>query len=273
MSVASLWIGDALGPIEVASVNSFLRTHGEFTLYSYDAVANVPDGVSCRDAREVFDAGQIIRHHKTGSPALHSDIFRYQLLKKTDHIWVDLDIIAFKRFDLGGDWIFAPEAPDYYNGAVLKLPKTSKTLNALAAVNHDTIGIPLHLTGLRRLKFKLRALCFGALPITRWPWGALGPAGLTHYLTQNGECENALAGDTFYHIPIADVRRFVEPGALTQADFPETAWGVHLWGKELRAVITAQYSGVIPKGSYLRWVMDNYGADDLSEAQVQQPPE
>lgn len=250
MPVASLWIGNSLGPIEIASIKSFLHHQGQFTLYVYEDVANVPQGVTLLDARDVFDPGEIVKHQKTGSAALHSDLFRYQLLCRTDYTWVDLDMIAFRKFD-DADWIFAPQSEEFYNGAVLKLPKISQTLQALCRYDHNTRGMPIAVHGFRGLKLKIRNWFLGGIPIARWPWGALGPAGLTHFLNQYGETENALPQAAFYHIPFWEVRRFVEPGALTQSDFPPEAWGVHLWAKELRQVIKNDFGGQIPEGSYL----------------------
>lgn len=146
-TVASLWIGERLGMIEKASIRSFLKVGDHFILYAYNPIANVPDGVEVRDAQEVYPCRSIIRHKKSGSPALHSDLFRYALQAKTDYIWVDLDIIALRSFDFPRPWVFGLETETEANNAVLKLPKDSQTLQELLKINERTIGLPPMMKG------------------------------------------------------------------------------------------------------------------------------
>lgn len=100
-TVASLWIGNTLGAIEIASIRSFLGQGDDFILYTYGPVQNIPEGTQTRDARKIFPTETIIRHKKNGSPAIHADLFRYKLLAQTSYIWVDLDLVNFSdSFDL-----------------------------------------------------------------------------------------------------------------------------------------------------------------------------
>lgn len=252
MDLACLWIGDSLGLIEVASAKSFLKHGNTLTLYSYAPVKNVPCGVIQKDANEILQTDRIIRHKKTGSPALHSDLFRFALMEKTNAIWVDLDIIALRSFNFPTDWIFAYESKSIVNGAVLKLPKDSQTLKHLSQYNSDYKGPPLHSTkGFRRFRYRLRSFLTGGMTIDLWPWGSLGPLALTHFLRQTGEIKHAYPINAFYSIPLKEVERFVKPGALSDKDIPKDAWALHLWGKELRQIIEEKYYGDVPDGSFL----------------------
>ena len=250
--LASLWIGDALGPIERASARSFLAQGNCLTLYAYGPVANVPEGVRLKDAREILGADQIIREKKTGSPALHSDIFRYALMEKSDAIWVDLDIIALRPFNFPSPYIFGYETETFVNGAVLHLPKNSKTLQALLKYKPGFRSIPPYLTGLRKKKYQVRAwLAGGGIPIEKWPWGALGPRALTYFLRQSGEIQYALSTSAFYAIALKETERFLIPGGIRAGDIPADAWAVHLWGKDLRKLLNEKYHGEVPAGSFL----------------------
>ncbi|SEN61167.1 hypothetical protein SAMN04489859_10119 [Paracoccus alcaliphilus] len=248
--LASFWVGDRLGPIEIASLRSFLRQGDHVTVYSPAPMEGLPEGVLWRDASEIMPCDRIIRHRRTQSPALHSDLFRYQLLAKTDQIWVDLDMIALRPFEFGSEWVFGHETPQEVNGAVLHLPRQSETLRKLLLLTPETRGLPPFLTGMRRAKYWLRSFGRG-LPLDRWPWGGIGPRALTYYLKQTGEMSHALPVSAFYFVPMQEAARFVEPGGIRRADLPQDAWAVHLWGKQLRQAMAAYHSGQVPRGSFL----------------------
>lgn len=253
-NLASFWVGDRLGPIEIASAQSFLRHGDNLTIYSYTPVADVPAGVRVADAATVMPTTRVIRHHKNGSPAIHSDLFRYALLAQTDQIWVDLDIIALRSFNGAGDWLFGYETDTEVNNAVLRLPRDSKTLQKLKTLRVDTVGLPDMLTGMRRFKYWLKSGGRG-LSIDRWPWGATGPRALTHYLRESGEIVHALPQSAFYAIPLSYAGRFVAPGAVTRDTLPADAWAAHLWGKELRQYLQKHHKGIVPQRSFLDLAM------------------
>jgi hypothetical protein len=252
--LASLWIGESLGEIELASIYSILRHGNRLTLYSYAPIHNVPKGVETCDASEIFPTSHIMRYRKTDSPALHANLFRYALIAKTEKIWVDLDIIALKQFNFTTEHVFAFERANRVNNAVLGLPFDSPTLNDLCQFRPDTVGLPPNFKGLRYWRYLLRTFGKG-LPIDRWPWGSTGPRALTHYLQTNKEIEHALPIEAFYSVAVSDVALFLKPGAITCDSFPAGAVGVHLWGKELRKLIATTCRGQLPKGSFLEQVL------------------
>lgn len=249
--VASLWIGNRLGPIELASIRSFCRQGHDFTLFSYEPLENCPSDVITRDAREIFDCGRIVLHEKTKSPALHSDLFRYALISKTDFVWVDLDIIALRPFEFPSGYIFGYEYGPLLNGAVLGLPHDSPALKKLLEINPETKGCPPNMIGVRKLKYKLRDLLARGLPITRWPWGALGPRLITSELDQSGEIAHALPVDAFYSMPLAEAGRFADPEGYQASDAPEDAFAVHLWASHLTRYVKQKYAGTFPVNSFV----------------------
>ncbi len=246
--LATLWVGP-LGPIEYASIASFLRFGHSLTLYSY-APIEVPTGVEWRDANEVYPAASVASYRKEGSPSLHSNFFRYALMARTDHVWVDLDMIALRQFDLSGDRIYAFEYPGRVNCAVLRMPADSPALAELLRFRPDTRGIAPHISGLRRLKYQLRTLGRG-VPINQWPWGSTGPRALSHYLRKHDEMKYAMPMETFYPIAPNDCRLFVAPAALADKDFGPTTWGVHLSASNVHKLLRADFGGVIPADSFL----------------------
>lgn len=250
--LATLWIGKELGQIELISAKSLIRHGDELIIYGYEKIDNIPNGVVFKDANEVFPCNKIIRHKKTGSPALHSDLFRYALIEKTGAIWVDLDILALKPFKFPSEWVFGYEQEGYINGAVLHFPKNSKTLKKLLEIKPETKGMPPNLQGFKKVKYALRNWMQGGLSIDLWPWGSIGPSAITEYLYIYDEVKHALPRSAFYAVGLDEVEKFVKPGALSMADIPKDAWALHLWGKELRNVLREKYENRIPDGSFLQ---------------------
>ena len=251
-----LWIGKSLSPIEQISALSFLKQGHRLFLYAYEDVKGVPPGVIVRDAREVLPGDEIVKHRKTGSPALHSDIFRYALIAQKQQIWVDLDLIAISPIRDSEGYVFGYETKEEVNGAVLFLPSHSKTLQDLLKLDKDTVGYPPHLSKFRRFRYFLKSKGRG-LGIADWPWGSIGPRGLTHYLVKNNEIKYAQPINAFYSIPLKDVRRFVDSSDISLNKISSEVVAIHLWGSHLHRVIKNNCNGIIPPKSFLHEVVED----------------
>ena len=93
---------------------------------------NVPEGVELADAADILPLTGFLRHERTGSPALHSDLFRYHMLAKLDRtIWADTDAYCVKPFATPTGHFHAWESETGINGGVLGLPRDSETLAGL----------------------------------------------------------------------------------------------------------------------------------------------
>lgn len=254
--LASFWCGKALGPVELTSIRSFLHHGDQITVYS-PVRLELPEGAIWRDASEIMPSEKIIVDRKTGSPALHADLFRYAMLNQTDEIWVDLDIVALRPFDIKSEWVFGYECEKRVNNAVLRMPKHAETLRLLSQFHAGSRGIPPMVTGMRKAKYWLRSQVQD-LTIDKWPWGSVGPQALTRFLHETGEIQHAMPRSAFYALSSAQVGSFLEPGALSMSDLPDDAFGVHLWAKELRQELKDKYNGEIPQGSFLAQLIDRY---------------
>ena len=105
--VQSLWVGNRLSRMEYYSIKSFLILGYTFHLYVYEKVKNVPKGVILKDASLIMPAKDIFDLKSTFLP--FSDIWRYKLLYDKGGYWVDLDMIALKRFDFKEPFVFSSE--------------------------------------------------------------------------------------------------------------------------------------------------------------------
>ncbi|WP_018632083.1 glycosyltransferase [Neomegalonema perideroedes] len=258
--IATLWIGERLQDLEIASLWSFARQGHRVKLYAYGPLAGAPRGVEVADAGEILSGDPIVRH-KSGSPALHSDLFRYALIAKTGAIWSDLDMIALKPFGFPSEHVFAMETAEVVGSAVLGLPQDSPALAALAAYKPETRGLPPHLKGLQRLRYGWRSLLAGGLPISHWPWGSVGPQALTRSLRETGEIRHALPPSAFYAVPMEEVARFCDPEGLEPARIPSEAYGLHLWANKLRQHLARQHGGRAPEGSYVARLVEEARRD------------
>lgn len=248
--IAGLWIGSHLSDLEQVCIQSFLDFGHRFVLYGYEKIENAPKGTELRDAREVFDSGEILRHRKSGSPALHSDLFRYQLCAKTDFVYVDLDMLALRPFDMADDYILGWQDSASINGAVLGLPNGSELLEQLKSYTGESFGYPPYLGKNRQLERWIKSI-FQRGPIHDWPWGSLGPKLLTYHAQKTGEAKHAAEIDAFYPISFGQTAQLLEPNALDYADLGTNSYAVHLWASRLRQIQAKDHGGAIPPDSFL----------------------
>lgn len=250
--LGTLWIGDRLGEIELASLHSFAAVGQNVTVYSYSPIANLPPQVRAGDANEIFPVTSILvyKDKRKPSPSLHSNLFRYAMIARTGQIWVDLDMIALRPFVFPSDYVFGRETPASINTAVLGLPAASPTLADLLLFRPDTRGVAPHITGLRRLKYWVRTFGRG-YPIDRWAWGSTGPRALTICLNRHGEASHALPVDAFYPVAVNDHATLLEPGRMDAASFGAGTYGVHLWGSRIRDTMRKAHGGAAPPGSFV----------------------
>ncbi len=250
--LASLWIGDVLSPIELASLHSFVAQGHRMSVYSYTPISNLPSCIEALDANEILPSTSILyyRDRKKPSPALHANLFRYAMIAQTQKVWVDLDIIALRPLAITTDYVFGYETPQSVNNAVLRLPAQSRALGDLLTFTADTRGIAPHITGLRRFKYHVKSFGRG-YPIDRWAWGSTGPKALTLFLERHDELRHAQPISAYYPVAVADHAQLLEPGRLAETDFGPQTWCIHLWGSRIRDSLRTRYGGQAPAGSFL----------------------
>lgn len=254
---ASLWIGNSLDPIEQVSLLSQLRFGMKPVLYSYDRVSNVPDGVETRDAREIVPESRIFKNLERDSYAPFSDLFRYEMLAKTDHYWLDCDVLALKPFDFETDYFVAWHLP-IINNAVLSLPKSSPTLAGLrSACDAPTMGLPW----LKRFRASLDGLQNddGTIPKEKLPYKALGPIALTSLMRTHKEDQWVLPEDSHYAVrPRMILRRARKVRRMIDLS---NAYSVHLFSSVQYKKLKEQGLDEVPSDSYLGAILQEYGLD------------
>ena len=105
--VQGLWVGPRLSRMEYYSIKSFLKLGIVYHLYVYENVKNIPTGTIIKDANEIMPEKEVFDLKSTYLP--FSDIWRYKLLYEKGNYWVDLDMIAIRRFDFKDEYVFSSE--------------------------------------------------------------------------------------------------------------------------------------------------------------------
>jgi hypothetical protein len=170
----TFWQGQRLSAFEAACMHSFVAEGHEVTLFSFDAVANVPLGVKERDASLIADKGGLTAFSVNGVPSVShfSDYFRYVMFAKTELTWIDTDVLLLRNWDHdSGVTLLALESPRSICNAVMRLSSREPILQELIARTEALMNRPIRWgdTGPRLLTrlAGAQALMSGAQPVHR----------------------------------------------------------------------------------------------------------
>ncbi|PZQ99974.1 MAG: hypothetical protein DI533_04935 [Cereibacter sphaeroides] len=261
--VAALWMGGLLSYLEQLCLKSFVDAGQHIRLYHYDDIPNVPDGVEMADATEILPADGFLRHHRTGSPALHSDLFRYHMLARLDRtIWVDTDAYCVKPFTTETGHFFAWESESGVNGGVLGLPRDSEALAALLEFTQDEYAIPLWYDEGYRDSLRTAKLAGKPVHVSEQPWGVWGPHALTHFLKESGEIAHALPRAALYPFAYEDRMLMLRPGVDVGEYVTDETYSIHFYGRRMRSrILSKEPSGVPRPRSLIGQLLKRHGID------------
>lgn len=269
--IASLWIDGPLGWLEIACLSSFARLGHEVILFTYGTVPNAPEGVTVRDAREIWPNDTVIVHGKAGSPAIHADIFRAVMVANTDLVWVDTDVIALRPFPASLEWFLGYEMPGKLSNAVMGAPRSAKAIQKLAQALTEPYPVPAWFNDKGQKEFQRRRE--DGLPVN-WaevPWGATGPQALTYFATETGEIQHAQPEKVFFPVSFKSRKMLVDAKYQEELDRrlqDEEVLAVHLYSRWMRKFT----AGKLPKanswiGQYL--LREGLAAEDEMPQPVQ----
>jgi hypothetical protein len=271
--IGALWIGGDLSFLEQLCLTSFVDAGHQVTLYTYDPVGNVPRGVLLADASTVLPRTSFLRHARTGSPALHSDLFRYHLLSRADRmIWADTDAYCLRPFTTATGHFFAWESATGLNGGVLGLPPDSETLRALIDFTADEFAIPPWLDQARRAELEAARAAGRPVPAGDMPWGVWGPHALTHFLKATGEVRFAMPRAALYPFAYEDRRLMLRPGLDPAPYVTDDTFSIHLYGRRMRSALMARFGGVPKPRSLIGQLLKKHGIDPAAAPLRGAPP-
>jgi hypothetical protein len=264
--IGALWIGGALSYLEQLCLKSFVDAGQHIVLYTYGGVTNAPEGVQMADANDILPQTGFLRHERTGSPALHSDVFRYHMLAKNDRmIWADTDAYCVKPFTTPSGHFYAWESEDGLNGGVLGLPRDSATLAALIDFTSDPFAIPDWFDAKERNR--LTALRDAGTPVHagEMPWGVWGPHALTHYLKATGEVRHAMPMVALYPFEYKDRNLMLRPGLDVSAIVTDATFSIHFYGRRMRnRILEVETDGIPRPRSLIGKLLKKHQIDPLA---------
>lgn len=246
----TLWIGPSLGAVERACLRSIMRQGHSISLYAYEQPAGVPDGVEVRDASEILPKRLIVRHH-TGSVALFSNRFRYELMRRGCGVWVDTDVYLLAP--LPGDrlYLFGRCADGVINSCLLRLPPDSPLLPELLAP-FDEREVPAWLPPRARAAAWWRLGTTGRTQIAKMPWGSLGPNAVTAAVRRHGLHDLALPTEVLCSVHWKDARWIHSPFIHVEHVTTPRTRAIHLYNE----IIKGFKDQPAPAGSFLARLQD-----------------
>jgi len=216
---------------EKLCLTSFVEQGKKFDLYTYDGSLSVPDGVTLRDASEIYPEGEVFTYQSgpgEGSVAVFADFFRYKLLYERGGWWVDTDVVYTGAPVPDDDFYFGRQSPSKITNTVTKLPKESPIAKGLLG--------------------EVRSI--GKEKASR-TWGKTGPKLFTQVLRETGYASEAKPKSYAYPIPWGDAKVSYLPRRREEIEEKlEGSPFFHLWN-EILGRLGLQKDVRPPEGSYL----------------------
>lgn len=239
--VVSFWHGE-MSWLEQLCLTSFVRHGHKVRVFAYERPTGLPEGVYWEDAARILPQDQMFFYKKNGTPAVFSDLFRLELMRREEGLWVDCDIYCYRPFTDLGAFVFGWEVPPgadgkggSINNAVLRCPSDSLLLKDLIDVFKPENAraserfLPWH----RRAEMFVRRLFGEKIAVFDMQFGATGPFPLTHYARRYGLIDEVKAPEVFYPVPYEKIPELMEPGSDIADFVTEKTLGVHVWRSQL----------------------------------------
>ncbi|MGB0958947.1 MAG: hypothetical protein ACPGVK_01750 [Halocynthiibacter sp.] len=263
--ISSLWIGGRLSWLEQLCLVSFAHAGHETTLYTYEHIDNVPPEVNQKSAEDIFPSEPMLRHARTGSPAIHADMWRLNLLAKRDEIWVDADMYCYRPFAYKTPFVFGWEKPGLICNAVLGLPQDSESLHQMLEFFKDEYAIAPWLKPWQRAELEAEAEAGRPVHMTQQNWGFTGPAAVTYFLEKTGEAKYAQPEAAFYPVPFKPRNHMIMTRFNIEEQYlTDETCGVHFWARRMKPRLEEKEGGVPRGGSFMDKVMKKHGVDPLA---------
>jgi hypothetical protein len=230
--------------LERACISSVLRQGHPVTLWAYEPPAGIPSGVDVADANLIVSRDRIIRH-RSGSVALFTNWFRYELQRQEKGLWLDCDFYLLKPIP-DDEQILTFQAPGVLNNAPLRLPPGSPLLPPLIEIFAER-QVPEWLPMPARIAARWRLWRSGRAGVERMPWGSAGPHAITWLAKKHDLMRRASPPETFHPYHWTEASWIHDPRRRLDEKITPNTLGVHLWSN----VINGFKDRPAPEGSFL----------------------
>jgi len=257
--VVTFWHGP-LDRLRQVCLRSQVAAGHNVTVYSFDALAGLPDGVANAEAEAVLPhafSEKLRPPQPDGSwrdwtTLQFSDFFRMRLMAQSAGLWLDADVLLLKPVELDpAKPYFAWERPRQLGNSVLYLPPGDSIVTAFESLMEQEELTPDWLTLRHRMTFTLRKLRGGSNRLSDIRVAIYGPASLTALARRGGEIEHALPKQSFYAVH-AEPKLFFEPSDFSKLIDDRETIGFH---------VSPKGRGNAPPvaGSLYAWAAEKFG--------------
>jgi hypothetical protein len=258
--VVTFWHG-RLDRLRLLCLRSQVAAGHKVTVYSFDPMAGLPDGVGNADAEAILPrafAQKLRPAEPDGSwrdwtILQFSDFFRMRLMALRAGLWLDADVLLVKPVEIDpAKPYFAWERPRQLGNSVLYLPPDHPIVIAFERLMAQDELAPDWLALRHRVILGLRRLTGGSSRVCDLRIAIFGPASLTALARRTGALNNALPKRSFYAVH-AEPRLFFENSDFAPLLADPAVIGLHISPKG------RGNSAPVP-GSLYAWAAEKFGA-------------
>src|SRR3954447_21520483 len=206
--IVTFWHG-RLDRLRLLCLASQVAAGHKVTVYSFEPLAGLPDGVGNAEAEAVLPRSFAERLRPSGTDGAwrdwttlqFSDFFRMRLMAQNAGLWLDADVLLLKPVELDpAKPYFAWERPRQLGNSVLYLPADDSIVTAFAELMAQDELTPNWLSLRHRCVFAMRRLRGGSQRLSDIRVAIYGPASLTALARRGGQIEHALPKQSFYAV-------------------------------------------------------------------------
>jgi hypothetical protein len=233
--IVTFWHGP-LDRLRQTCLRSQVAAGHKVTVYSFDSIPGLPDGVGNAEAEAILPHAfserlrppQLDGSWRDWTILQFSDFFRMRLMAENAGLWLDADVLLLKPVELDVTKpYFAWERPRQLGNSVLYLPPRDPIVTAFENLLAQDELTPDWLALRHRLTFVLRRLGGGSNRLSDIRVAIFGPAALTALASRAGELQHALPKQSFYAVH-AEPRLFFEPMDFSKLLADPDIIGLHI---------------------------------------------
>ena len=233
--VVTFWHGP-LDALRLTCLRSQVAAGHRVTVYSFDPLPGLPDGVGNAEAEAILPHAFSERLRPPQSDGSwrdwtvlqFSDFFRMRLMAEGAGLWLDADVLLLKPVEIDATKpYFAWERPRQLGNSVLYLPSDDPIVAAFENLIEQKELTPDWLALRHRLTFALQRLRGRSSRLSDIRVAIFGPAALTALARRSGELHHALPKKSFYAVH-ADPKLVFDPSDFSTLISDPGITGLHI---------------------------------------------
>jgi hypothetical protein len=233
--IVTFWRGP-LDRLRQTCLRSQIAAGHKVTIYSFDPLPGLPDGVGNAEAEAVLPyafserlrPAQPDGSWRDWTTLQFSDFFRIRLMALSAGLWLDADVLLLRPVEIDpARPYFAWERPRQLGNSVLYLPLGDPIIGEFDRLMQQDELTPDWLSLRHRLTFALRRLRGGSNRLSDIRVAIFGPAALTALARRHGELRYALPKQSFYAVH-AEPKAFFEPSEFSALIDDPAVVGLHI---------------------------------------------